>query len=216
VTVILPLRSAPWFKSGRSSNISGRATSHPSSPVHFVLFRGLDEIFAIVEDDVAVPRHCQASAGRRIAQKYGSPVDGAVIDRLRDPLIRLAVPVCGATNFPLSRLSPSVGHTRRPCSESVRDPPRFAGGDLVTRLARERDPVRAVVELVWNAIDAEADAVGVQLARSDTVKGSTARRAGYFKYCQVDVDRSGGVGGSGGAVMYAVPVTSTPRSFSTS
>ncbi|WP_022891596.1 ATP-binding protein [Agromyces subbeticus] len=49
----------------------------------------------------------------------------------------------------------------------MRDLPLSAGGDLVTRLARERDPVRAVVELVWNAIDAEADTVRVQLARSD-------------------------------------------------
>lgn len=49
----------------------------------------------------------------------------------------------------------------------VRDLPLSAGGDLVTRLARERDPVRAVVELVWNAIDAEADTVRVQVERSD-------------------------------------------------
>lgn len=48
----------------------------------------------------------------------------------------------------------------------VRDLPLSAGGDLVTRLARERDPVRAVVELVWNAIDAEADTVHVTLSRS--------------------------------------------------
>jgi hypothetical protein len=49
----------------------------------------------------------------------------------------------------------------------VRALPLSAGGDLVTRLARERDPVRAVVELVWNAIDAEADTVRVTLTRSD-------------------------------------------------
>lgn len=49
----------------------------------------------------------------------------------------------------------------------VRDLPLSAGSDLVTRLARERDPVRAVVELVWNAIDAEAGAVRITLARSD-------------------------------------------------
>lgn len=42
-----------------------------------------------------------------------------------------------------------------------------ASDDLVTRLARERDPVRAVVELVWNAIDGEADAVRVLLRRTD-------------------------------------------------
>ncbi|MGX1703150.1 ATP-binding protein [Microbacterium sp. NPDC055357] len=48
----------------------------------------------------------------------------------------------------------------------MRDLPLSAGGDLVTRLARERDPVRAVVELIWNAIDAEADNVRVTLTRS--------------------------------------------------
>lgn len=48
----------------------------------------------------------------------------------------------------------------------VKDLPLSAGGDLVTRLARERDPVRGVVELVWNAIDAEADTVRVRLGRT--------------------------------------------------
>src|SRR6218665_2542574 len=42
-----------------------------------------------------------------------------------------------------------------------------AGGDLVTRLARERDPIRAVVELAWNSIDGEADNVRVLFRRSD-------------------------------------------------
>lgn len=49
----------------------------------------------------------------------------------------------------------------------MRDLPLSAGGDLVTRLARERDPVRAIVELIWNAIDAEAATVRVILTRSD-------------------------------------------------
>jgi hypothetical protein len=49
----------------------------------------------------------------------------------------------------------------------MRDLPLSASGDLVTRLARERDPVRAVVELVWNAIDAEADTVRIELTRTD-------------------------------------------------
>lgn len=40
--------------------------------------------------------------------------------------------------------------------------------DLVGRLAHEGDPVRAVVELVWNAIDAEATSVEVLLERSVT------------------------------------------------
>lgn len=40
--------------------------------------------------------------------------------------------------------------------------------DLVSRLAHEGDPVRAVVELVWNAIDAEASSVEVLLDRSDS------------------------------------------------
>ncbi|HEX3784267.1 MAG TPA: ATP-binding protein [Pseudonocardiaceae bacterium] len=40
-----------------------------------------------------------------------------------------------------------------------------ASDDLVARIAHERDPVRAVVELVWNAIDAEAMTVTVELER---------------------------------------------------
>lgn len=55
----------------------------------------------------------------------------------------------------LSRVSP------------VKDLILQASGDLVTRLARERDPIRAVVELVWNSIDGEADNVRVLFRRSD-------------------------------------------------
>ncbi|GHH32662.1 ATP-binding protein [Lentzea cavernae] len=40
--------------------------------------------------------------------------------------------------------------------------------DLVARLAHEGDPVRAVVELVWNAIDAEGTQIFVSLERSAT------------------------------------------------
>jgi DNA mismatch repair ATPase MutL len=39
-------------------------------------------------------------------------------------------------------------------------------GDLVRRLAREGDPIRAVVELIWNALDAEATRVVVDVKRS--------------------------------------------------
>lgn len=42
-----------------------------------------------------------------------------------------------------------------------------ASDDLVARIAREGEPVRAVVELVWNAIDAEATSVTVVLVRTD-------------------------------------------------
>lgn len=38
-----------------------------------------------------------------------------------------------------------------------------AGDDLVQRLAYEADPVRAVIELVWNGLDADADHVIVSL-----------------------------------------------------
>lgn len=57
----------------------------------------------------------------------------------------------------------SVGST----VSRVRDLPLSATSDFVTRHARQRDPIRAVVELVWNAIDAEADTVRVELSRSD-------------------------------------------------
>ena len=43
-----------------------------------------------------------------------------------------------------------------------------ASDDHVARIAHERDPLRAVVELIWNAIDAEADTVTVHLKRSQT------------------------------------------------
>lgn len=55
-----------------------------------------------------------------------------------------------------------AGHT----VSVVQDLPLSAGGDLVSRLARERDPVRAIVELIWNAIDAEAETVRVLMSRS--------------------------------------------------
>lgn len=38
--------------------------------------------------------------------------------------------------------------------------------DLVRRLARENDPVRAIIELIWNSLDAEATRVVVCFARS--------------------------------------------------
>lgn len=41
-----------------------------------------------------------------------------------------------------------------------------ASDDHVARIAREGDPVRAVVELIWNAIDAEATQVDVVIKRS--------------------------------------------------
>ena len=49
-----------------------------------------------------------------------------------------------------------------------------ASNDLVARLAHEADPVRAVVELVWNAIDAEASSVTVRLERDGTTDAITA------------------------------------------
>lgn len=51
-----------------------------------------------------------------------------------------------------------------------------AGDDLVARLAHEREPVRAVVELVWNAIDGEARAVTVWLDRDEVLGGVVSVR----------------------------------------
>jgi hypothetical protein len=42
-----------------------------------------------------------------------------------------------------------------------------AGDDHVERLAHENDPVRAIVELIWNAVDAEASHVVVALERNE-------------------------------------------------
>jgi hypothetical protein len=42
-----------------------------------------------------------------------------------------------------------------------------AGDDHVERLAHENDPVRAIVELIWNAIDAEASQVIVNIERDE-------------------------------------------------
>lgn len=42
-----------------------------------------------------------------------------------------------------------------------------AGNDLVERLAHENDPVKAVVELVWNSLDADAHSVAVALHRNE-------------------------------------------------
>jgi hypothetical protein len=49
-----------------------------------------------------------------------------------------------------------------------------ASDDLVARLAREGDPVRAIVELVWNAVDGEAHAVTVRLEREPDLGGISA------------------------------------------
>lgn len=43
-----------------------------------------------------------------------------------------------------------------------------AGDDHVQKLAHENDPVRAVIELVWNSLDADAQRVDVKLNRSLT------------------------------------------------
>lgn len=42
-----------------------------------------------------------------------------------------------------------------------------AGDDHVQRLAGEKDPVRAIIELVWNGLDADADRVEVTFERND-------------------------------------------------
>lgn len=42
-----------------------------------------------------------------------------------------------------------------------------ADDDHVQRLAHENDPVRAVVELIWNAVDSEADTVTVEFERNE-------------------------------------------------
>lgn len=55
-----------------------------------------------------------------------------------------------------------------------------AGNDLVQRLAGETDPVRAVIELVWNSLDADANKVSVTLDRNtaDGIVGVTVRDDG--------------------------------------
>ena len=49
-----------------------------------------------------------------------------------------------------------------------------ASDDLVARLAHEGDPVRAVVELIWNAVDGEANTVMVRLDREGALDAITA------------------------------------------
>jgi DNA mismatch repair enzyme (predicted ATPase) len=50
-----------------------------------------------------------------------------------------------------------------------------ASNDFVARIARESDPVHAIVELVWNAIDGEATTVRVELGRDVTDSISVVR-----------------------------------------
>jgi histidine kinase/DNA gyrase B/HSP90-like ATPase len=56
-----------------------------------------------------------------------------------------------------------------------------AGDDHVERLAHENDPVRAIVELIWNAIDAEAPTVEVDFERDewDAIIKSTVKDTGH-------------------------------------
>ena len=58
-----------------------------------------------------------------------------------------------------------------------------AGNDLVQRLAGETDPVRAVIELIWNSLDADANEVSVTLDRNaaDGIVGVTVRDDGLGK-----------------------------------
>lgn len=55
-----------------------------------------------------------------------------------------------------------------------------AGDDHVQRLSYEADPVRAVIELVWNSLDADADQVDVTFERNeaDGIIGVTVRDDG--------------------------------------
>jgi hypothetical protein len=57
------------------------------------------------------------------------------------------------------------------------------GDSLIVRLAHEADPIRAVVELVWNSIDAEASHVSVVLERDegmqDEISGIVIRDDGH-------------------------------------
>lgn len=80
----------------------------------------------------------------------------------------------------------------------VRDLPLSAGVDLVTRLARERDPVRAVVELIWNALDAEADNVRVVLECSamDAVESVSVEDDGHGITSDEVASTFGRIGGS--------------------
>lgn len=56
-----------------------------------------------------------------------------------------------------------------------------AADDHVAALAHERDPVRAVAELVWNALDADANKVEVTLRRNaaDGIDGLTVEDDGH-------------------------------------
>lgn len=55
-----------------------------------------------------------------------------------------------------------------------------AGNDLVQRLAGEKDPVRAIIELIWNSLDADANKVLVTFERNDAdgIVGVTVRDDG--------------------------------------
>src|SRR6266568_3369598 len=49
-----------------------------------------------------------------------------------------------------------------------------ASDDLIARLAHESDPIKAVIELIWNAIDAEAWEVAVKIERGPELGGIIA------------------------------------------
>lgn len=56
-----------------------------------------------------------------------------------------------------------------------------AGADHVQHLAHERDPVQAIIELVWNSLDAEANSVAVRFLRNEAsgVVGVTVEDDGH-------------------------------------
>lgn len=50
-----------------------------------------------------------------------------------------------------------------------------AGDDLVERLAHEKDPVNAAVEIVWNSLDADAFSVWLVPQNLTCATGSACR-----------------------------------------
>lgn len=79
------------------------------------------------------------------------------------------------------RVANPPGCRPRPLWSSVAELILEAGDDHVARLAHESDPVRAVVELIWNGIDAEASQVVVAFEHDElgAIKKTTVTDDGH-------------------------------------
>jgi len=69
---------------------------------------------------------------------------------------------------PVAGRASGLGSTVQRVTGTTQEFELRAGDDLVARVAHEKNPVRAIVELIWNGIDAEAENISVEFERLES------------------------------------------------